>query len=717
MSYILSYMRLIRGIKLKISHYGFFGFIRAASAYLYSNRQINLFINTKKGISYLLSASYPVNDLNKITDKFENFTEKERQIFGRDELLIVIPIFNGLEMSRKCIEIALESEPRAEIYAIDDCSTDEMIPLMLEEIKVNFPDRFKWERNSFNIGFVKNANKGMKYANGRHVVLLNSDTLCTLNFASIMCRAFSENEKIASVTPMTNAGEIANTPSIFDEVKQLEDTFATTAAGLISHLTAYQEVKNWPEIPTGVGFALAINGNLLEKIGLFDEVFSPGYGEENDWCMRSKKMGYRHLLCPIAYVHHEHGSSFGASKYSLQQKNLSILNKRYPDYGKEIAMFQATDPLHFFRHWLFLSTIAKSEIFNVRVVIDHFTGGGATSTLMKEIRQQSNTLQIVIHKINQKNIEFKILFGGMKPISYSGNYVDFFKLIEKLSPSKCLLNSTPFVSEGPHEKFTNFVTKLTAMCQSVEMRIHDYHALCPSFHLLNDNGSYCGLPESRICDSCYSKNSLTQNQKNLTLPEWRSGWSQIIDKADQITGYSSESLMRFSSVYPVPQEKLVQTKHLVFDHSIILKRMIPTDVTNLRIATVGNLSYAKGSEEVIHLAKAIKKEEKNHLICHFGEISGMIPGDLPLFGVGRYRDARDLILKLVQFAPDIIFIPSIVPETFNLVSEELKNSEIPILMFRLGAPFERFGSRSNFIFTDYIMGESLLEFIEDYISK
>lgn len=709
-------MRTIQGIRSKISHLGLIGFCRKILKFAVASRNKNPIYIAKQGISYLRDASKPTNELSLLIAKFNDFEKNNDQKIINSKILIVIPIFNGLEMSKKCIESALESEPHAEIYAIDDCSTDDLIPVMLEKIREQNPTRFKWERNATNTGFVKNANKGLAYAKGRHVVLLNSDTVCTSNFASIMCQAFSTNLKIASVTPMTNAGEIANTPNIFEEVPQLDNDFAISAADLLSKLTSLRNVNTWPEIPTGVGFSMAINGNHISEIGFFDEIFSPGYGEENDWSIRAKKLGYRNLLCPIAYVHHNHGSSFGNRKQALVKRNLEILNEKYPSYANEIRIFQANDPLHYFRHWIFLFTIANTKKFDVRVIVDHFTGGGATATLMNEIQTQINTLQIVVHKINPKDVEFKILFGSMKSIDYRGNYLDFFKFIELMKPSKSLVNSTPFVSENPKNIFFDFIKQLTGSISSVEMRIHDYHSLCPSYNLIDNYGNYCDLPEKRICDNCLKSNNLAQPINNLDITEWRSSWSEIIKNVDQVTGYSSESLQRFLRIYPVSQENLFQARHSVIDHSKSLKRIMQIDPSNLRIATVGNLNHAKGSTEVINLAKAIKGMNKDHLILHFGEISGGTPDSLPISGIGRYRDSRDLVLKLIQHAPDIIFIPSIWPETFNLVSEELKNSEVPILMFRMGAPFERFSENNNFIFTDYKSGNDLLDFIEKSLS-
>jgi GT2 family glycosyltransferase len=45
-------------------------------------------------------------------------------------------------------------------------------------------------------------------------------------------------------------------------------------------------------------------------VGLFDEAFSPGYFEDDDYCIRTRRAGYRLTLCLDAFVHHAHEGTF-----------------------------------------------------------------------------------------------------------------------------------------------------------------------------------------------------------------------------------------------------------------------------------------------------------------------------------------------------------------------------------------------------------------------
>jgi GT2 family glycosyltransferase len=94
-----------------------------------------------------------------------------------------------------------------------------------------------------------------------------------------------------------------------------------------------------------VGFCFYIRRELIDAIGVFDPAFGPGYGEENDFCMRALSAGYRSVLCDDAYVLHVGGRSFEGQKSELGTSNLALLLERHPRYAKIVEAFIASDPL------------------------------------------------------------------------------------------------------------------------------------------------------------------------------------------------------------------------------------------------------------------------------------------------------------------------------------------------------------------------------------
>ena len=48
------------------------------------------------------------------------------------------------------------------------------------------------------------------------------------------------------------------------------------------------------------------------------DVFAQGYGEENDFCLRARHLGWRHVAAPGVFVAHVGGHSFGAAARHLR---------------------------------------------------------------------------------------------------------------------------------------------------------------------------------------------------------------------------------------------------------------------------------------------------------------------------------------------------------------------------------------------------------------
>ncbi len=88
------------------------------------------------------------------------------------------------------------------------------------------------------------------------------------------------------------------------------------------------------------------DAKVLLEIGGFDtERFGRGYGEENDFCLRARRQGYRNVLAGDVFVGHEGGASFTHEKQQLIDEGLAELDQLYPDYRSEINDFLERDPV------------------------------------------------------------------------------------------------------------------------------------------------------------------------------------------------------------------------------------------------------------------------------------------------------------------------------------------------------------------------------------
>ena len=251
--------------------------------------------------------------------------------------VVVIPVFNAPHQLARCLAAVRRTvDASADVVVIDDASTAPEIAALLE----SSCDGWTVIRQAENLGFVATANRGMREAGRRDVVLLNSDTVPAGDWLQRLSRCAASDSTIASITPFTNNGEIASLPAFCAASPIPEDPDAWARACARGAGPAY------PEIPTAVGFCMYMRRACIDAIGTFDEVaFGRGYGEENDWCMRAVAEGYRHVLCDDAFVAHEGNASFGPLGLGPGERAMRALLERHPDYLEIIQDFIRRDPL------------------------------------------------------------------------------------------------------------------------------------------------------------------------------------------------------------------------------------------------------------------------------------------------------------------------------------------------------------------------------------
>jgi glycosyltransferase involved in cell wall biosynthesis len=103
-------------------------------------------------------------------------------------------------------------------------------------------------------------------------------------------------------------------------------------------------------MPTAVGFCMLIKAEILQRFGLFDEIYSPGYNEENDFVCRINRFGFSAVAANHAFVYHYESSSFGSERFTLERTHREILLDRYPEYQRTVAGYleMEVDPVERF---------------------------------------------------------------------------------------------------------------------------------------------------------------------------------------------------------------------------------------------------------------------------------------------------------------------------------------------------------------------------------
>ncbi len=211
---------------------------------------------------------------------------------------IIILTFNQLDYTKLCIESIRKFTHKDyyEIIVVDNNSTDGTIEWLRyqEDLKVIY--------NKENKGFPAGCNQGIKIATGESVLLLNNDTIVTPNWLNDLNKALYSKEDIGAVGPITNS--YGNHQEVSCSYKNLLEMIQFSLSLNALNKDLYEYKFNL------IGYCYLIKKQLLDKIGLLDERFTPGNYEDDDLSLRIINEGYTLLCCKDIFIHHFGGTSF-----------------------------------------------------------------------------------------------------------------------------------------------------------------------------------------------------------------------------------------------------------------------------------------------------------------------------------------------------------------------------------------------------------------------
>ena len=259
---------------------------------------------------------------------------------GAELPAVIIPVHNAPDELDRCLASVQRTVPAgAEVIVIDDASTDNALVDVLNHWKHRTGPSWHFHYQETNLGFVGTVNRGMELT--RHdVVLLNSDTETTPGWLKGLQRCLASDVSIATATPWTNNGEIASIPR-FCVANSLPPS-----PEAVARVIAATGISGYPDLPTAVGFCMAVSRQALDSLGPFDEeTFGRGYGEENDFSMRARNAGLRNVLCDDVYVAHTGGRSFGPLGLKPDESSMQRLLSLHPGYLQQVESFIKSDPL------------------------------------------------------------------------------------------------------------------------------------------------------------------------------------------------------------------------------------------------------------------------------------------------------------------------------------------------------------------------------------
>jgi GT2 family glycosyltransferase len=266
------------------------------------------------------------------------------------DLSVSIATTNHRDMLRDCLRSVLDGIERVaiEVFVIDSGSTDgtlEMLAREFPQVQVIANDRFP--------GFSAAHNQALRRSTGRHVMILNDDTVVHPGALDRIVAFLDDHEEVGAVGPQLLNEDGTHQRSSYVGYPTPWTELCTRTAPV-----SWLWERRREQMPDGADFvdrfgvcngnplgtrrvkhlmgaAIAVPRAVLDQVGYLDEGFFLSY-EDQDWCKRIEDSGWQVIYFPEAVITHfgnvstrhveQFSDIFLASRHRFQRKHFGAMS-------------------------------------------------------------------------------------------------------------------------------------------------------------------------------------------------------------------------------------------------------------------------------------------------------------------------------------------------------------------------------------------------------
>jgi GT2 family glycosyltransferase len=361
-----------------------------------------------------LSSAIEMDPKQQVTSREKS---KEDIGLGQEILISVVVVsWNTCHVLRDCLYSMYRQEIECtfEVIVVDNGSSDGSVSMLEKE----FPS-VTLIRNSKNLGFAAANNQAFKISRGRYVLLLNSDT--------VLVERKSLHAFVDFLDSHPEAGAVGGTLLNPDGTLQV---YCRRFTGILNQVLplvpGVQKLRSLRlpqmdmlpdefdynkigEIDYGSGAFLCLRKRALEDVGYLDEEFFM-YSEEEDWCYRAKRKGWRVFYMPGASVVHFQGASaVKMGKASLEQLFASKFMLLKKHRGKIYAEF----------YRVIMILVLGLSIFLGSIFMLFFSHRLQGERISQKMTYRRSVLRICLKGFNEKQPIRRTSLGSDAPESQS----------------------------------------------------------------------------------------------------------------------------------------------------------------------------------------------------------------------------------------------------------------------------------------------------------
>lgn len=268
------------------------------------------------------------------------------------KLSVIIVNYKTKELTQQAIESLVQYCPwvkKEQLIIVDNASNDGSF----EYLKQQFP----WAKvvaSQENTGFAGGNNIGLQAANGKYILLLNSDTVSIEDPLSNVL-AYMEKNKDCAITSIQllnedrsiqeTGGYFPTLPRVFywmffiDDLPVLRNilkSFHPASSRFDKQKKFFQKAQALDWL---TGAFMLMRRDVYSAVGGFDEAMFM-YAEEMEFCYRARCKGFRCLYIPVSKIVHLRGKSSASLKSPLlgEYKNVLYFYKKHKSVPEQVLV-------------------------------------------------------------------------------------------------------------------------------------------------------------------------------------------------------------------------------------------------------------------------------------------------------------------------------------------------------------------------------------------
>lgn len=144
-------------------------------------------------------------------------------------------------------------------------------------------------RNTENIGFIRATNQGLAVSTAPYIVLLNNDTWVVPGWLVRLRLALDETADAGLAGPLTT------TPDSW------QGRWNPAARPMTTILSSRSMLAF---------FCVMIKRRVIDSIGMLNEDFGAGFGDDDEYCYRAQRAGFKLVLAEDLVIPHHHRQTF-----------------------------------------------------------------------------------------------------------------------------------------------------------------------------------------------------------------------------------------------------------------------------------------------------------------------------------------------------------------------------------------------------------------------